>query len=320
MISDFVAIDFETANAQRGSPCALGVVTVREGKIMGRQKWLMRPPPSVDYFDQFNVNVHGITPQMVASKPRFGDLLNDVMKVIDGRMVVAHNAGFDLSVLRYACEESGLNFPRMSFLCTMVLSRTILDIETYSLPRVAQELGIDFKGHHDPLADAECTARVLICLAERVGATTIEDLLSKQSVCIGYFQSGIWRGSHKIQQSSSQKMYLPRASIAADSDNFLYGELVVLTGKLPYGISRRTAWDTIASLGGQPQQNITKKTTLIVIGDWDTATLSPGTASSSKYRRAMTLRQAGQDIEIMNGHNFVALVDEALEERKQTQQ
>ena len=320
MISDFAAIDFETANAQRGSPCALGVVTVSEGKIMSRKKWLMRPPPSVDYFDQCNVNVHGITPKMVASKPRFGDLLDDVMKVIDGRMVVAHNAGFDLSVLRYACEESGLNFPRMSFLCTMVLSRTILDIETYSLPRVAQELGIELKGHHDPLADAECTARVLIYLAERVGAATIEDLLRKQSVCIGYFQSGIWRGSHKIQQSSSQKMYLPRASTVADSDNFLYGELVVLTGKLPYGISRRTAWDTIASLGGQPQQNITKKTTLIVIGEWDSVTLIPGMNSSSKYRKAMALRQAGQDIEIMNGHDFVALMDEALEERKQTQQ
>lgn len=317
MISDFAAIDFETANAQRGSPCALGLVTVSEGKIMGRQKWLMRPPSSVDYFDQFNVNVHGITPQMVASKPRFGDLLNDVMKVIDGRMVVAHNAGFDLSVLRYACEESGLNFPRMSFLCTMVLSRTILDIETYSLPRVAQELGIDFKGHHDPLADAECTARVLIRLAERVGAATIEDLLRKQSVCIGYLQSGIWRGSHKIHQSLSRKTYLPDASIGADSDNFLYGEMVVITGKLPYGISRRVAWNTIASLGGQPQQDITKKTTLIVIGDWDTATLSPGTASSSKYRRAMTLRQAGQAIEVMNGHDFVALVEEALEEGKQ---
>lgn len=317
MISDFVAIDFETANAQRGSPCALGVVTVAEGKIVDRKKWLMRPPSSVDYFEPYNMYVHGITPQMVASKPRFGDLLNDIVEVIDGRMVVAHNAGFDLSVLRHACEESGLNFPNLSFLCTLVLSRTMLDIETHSLPRVAQELGIRFTGHHDPLADAECTARVLIYLAEMVGATDIETLLSKQSVCIGYMQSGIWRGSHKIHQSLSRKTYLPDASITADSDNFLYGEMVVITGKLPYGISRRVAWNTIASLGGQPQQNITKKTTLIIIGDWDTATLSPGAANSSKYRKAMTLRQAGQDIEIMNGHDFVALVDEALEEGKQ---
>jgi hypothetical protein len=48
---DYTALDFETANAYRGSPCAVGLVRVRDGRPVDEQRWLIHPPAKVDYFD-----------------------------------------------------------------------------------------------------------------------------------------------------------------------------------------------------------------------------------------------------------------------------
>lgn len=51
---NYTAIDFETANSYRGSPCAVGLVRVRDGVSVAERRWLMRPPEEVDYFDGYN--------------------------------------------------------------------------------------------------------------------------------------------------------------------------------------------------------------------------------------------------------------------------
>ena len=63
---NFCAIDFETANANRGSACAVGLARVVDGEIVATTHFLMRPPEEVDWFDGFNVELHGITAEMVA--------------------------------------------------------------------------------------------------------------------------------------------------------------------------------------------------------------------------------------------------------------
>jgi DNA polymerase-3 subunit epsilon len=68
---DYTAMDFETANSYRGSPCAVGLVRVRDGEVVDQVRWLMRPPADVDHFDPFNVSIHGITADMVRDEPRW---------------------------------------------------------------------------------------------------------------------------------------------------------------------------------------------------------------------------------------------------------
>jgi len=59
---DFTAIDFETANGFRGSPCAVGLSKVRGGVVVEEASWLMRPPENHDRFDYHNVRIHDIRP------------------------------------------------------------------------------------------------------------------------------------------------------------------------------------------------------------------------------------------------------------------
>ena len=62
---DFTAIDFETANSSAASACSVGLIKVRDGKVVDRAGWLIQPPLGHDHFQEWNVRIHGIQPQDV---------------------------------------------------------------------------------------------------------------------------------------------------------------------------------------------------------------------------------------------------------------
>ena len=96
----FVAIDFETANSSRSSVCALGIVVVDGGAVVEARSWLVRPEPLV--FDGYNIMIHGITPDDVRDEPTFDQLWADVfLPYFQMGPMLAHNASFDMSVLRH---------------------------------------------------------------------------------------------------------------------------------------------------------------------------------------------------------------------------
>ena len=105
---------------------------------------------------------------------------------------------------------------------------------------------------------------------------------------------------------------LPQANRHAP-DCFLKDKRVAFTGCLPFHISREHAWNMVADLGGQPQNAPTRKTDLLVVGDWYEFTLRPGYKVSLKYEKAMTLREQGYPVEIVDGLLFLELLEEAQE-------
>lgn len=137
---NFTAIDFETANSYRGSPCSVGLVRVRDGQVVDERHWLIRPPVGADWFDRWNTSIHGITADMVADAPRWSEVLPDIVSFIGDDVVVAHNAAFDTGVIRYACAVDNIEWPELKFLCTLVLARRALSLPSYRLPFVAGRL------------------------------------------------------------------------------------------------------------------------------------------------------------------------------------
>jgi DNA polymerase III epsilon subunit-like protein len=112
----WVAIDFETASV-RGTPCAVGLVEVVNGIPGERASWLIRPP--IFEFWAFNVALRGITPEMCRDAPGWEESLAEIEAFPDGRPLVAHNAGFDIGVIRDACRNAGLPWPSFSYVCTL---------------------------------------------------------------------------------------------------------------------------------------------------------------------------------------------------------
>src|SRR5689334_23832574 len=76
---DFAAIDFETAGPSAASACSVGVVAVEGGRIVERSGWLIRPPAGHDVFSEWNIRIHGITPDRVVGAPGWAEQLEDLM-------------------------------------------------------------------------------------------------------------------------------------------------------------------------------------------------------------------------------------------------
>ena len=94
----WAAVDFETATSSRSSACALGVVIVEDGRELHRQAWLIRPPGN--RYDVGNVAIHGIRPVDTEDAPDFSRVWSEAMAMIEDRPLVAHNAPFDVGVIR----------------------------------------------------------------------------------------------------------------------------------------------------------------------------------------------------------------------------
>lgn len=160
---NFVAIDFETADYQRDSACAIGVIRVENDQIVDRCHFLIRPPRQ--YF-QFT-HIHGITWPDVKHQPTFAELWPNLQTKFAGSdFVAAHNANFDRSVLNACCQIAELDPIPLPFLCTVKLAREVWNIRPTKLPNVCDFLDIPLQ-HHQALSDAEACAKIVIAARQQ---------------------------------------------------------------------------------------------------------------------------------------------------------
>ncbi|MFG6502634.1 3'-5' exonuclease [Microbacterium sp. P05] len=176
MTLDFTAIDFETANSSNASACSVGLTRVRDGRVVATAGWLIKPPPGHDRFVDFNIGIHGIRPADVADALGWSAQLDALAAFAGADVLVAHNAGFDMAVLRRACEATGDLCPPFRYLCSVQLARKVYELPSYRLPFVAAEAGFTDFAHHDAVADSLACAHIIIDAARRVGARDLASL------------------------------------------------------------------------------------------------------------------------------------------------
>ena len=173
MALDFTAIDFETANASRASACAVGLVRVRDGEVVATSGWLIKPPPGHDEFHHWNTRIHGIRREDVETAPTWSEQFDWLCDFAGDDVLAAHNAGFDLSVMRHSAAVTGLDCPPYRSLCTLQVARKAYELDSYKLPVAAAAAGFGDFAHHDALADARACAQIVIDSARRAGAPDV---------------------------------------------------------------------------------------------------------------------------------------------------
>ncbi len=192
----FAAIDFETASGARASACSLGIAVVEGGEIVARREWLIRPPSL--YFSPYNIRVHGITPEMVAEAPEFDALWPEIEGAIGERVLVAHNAAFDMGVLQATMLRYEVWSMKMRFLCSCALSRRCWpELERHSLDALAREFGISFR-HHNAEEDAMAAALVVLRAAEEYSAESVEELLERTGFRFGEVAPGAYLSCRRL--------------------------------------------------------------------------------------------------------------------------
>ena len=120
----YVAIDFETASGAMDSACAVGLVRMdEEGCILDEYSSLIRPCNAA--FDSRCFSVHHLDPISVLSAPSAADVWPEMREFIGDLPLVAHNAEFDISVLRSTLASWGLEPCHNRYYCTLSLARKV---------------------------------------------------------------------------------------------------------------------------------------------------------------------------------------------------
>jgi DNA polymerase-3 subunit epsilon len=178
--AEFLAVDTET-NGLGGDLCELtevGAVLVGGGELHETFDSLVRTErPLSRGIQRFT----GITQGMVDGAPPPEEVLPELAEMLEGRVLVAHSARFDVRVLRQAFERAGLDWPRPPALCTVTLARRFAPLaRRRSLAPLADSLGIEVEEVHRALPDALTCARVLCALFPRLcaNAPTVGDAVA----------------------------------------------------------------------------------------------------------------------------------------------
>lgn len=245
-----------------------------------------------DYFDFVNIDIHGITEEDIAGKPRFPEVAGKLADFLNGAVCVSHTH-FDRVSISRALEKYGLPSFDATWLDSARVARRAWEEFSwsgYGLANVCRQIGYEFK-HHDALEDAKASGRVLLAAIERTGLDVAAWL-------------------KRVNQPIDPNNVSTGAAINRDGnpEGELYGETLVFTGALE--IPRREAADLAASIGCTVAAGVTKKTTLLVVGDQDISKLA-GRAKSSKHIKAEQLIKKGQSIRILKESDFKELVNHA---------
>lgn len=280
---NFVVIDVETANPNFSSICQVGVVAFQDGKLLDSWESLVNPE---DYFDEMNISIHGIDERSVRDAPKWISVHEQLTKWLQDQIVVSHTT-FDRVALTRASEKNGVQPHICTWLDTSrVVRRTwpAFAQSGYGLANVAKHFNIEFE-HHNAREDARAAGEILLRALAETGL-------------------GIEQWLERVKQPINP---LTAGSIVRDGnpDGLLYGETIVFTGTL--SLPQREAADAASAVGCKVEDGVTKRTTLLVVGDQDIYKLA-GHNKSSKHRKAEELMAKGQRIRIIGESDFQRLL------------
>lgn len=306
---NFVAFDVETATKYRNSICEIGIAIVKNGIICDTKSWLVRPPHNEYY--ELNTFIHGIKPEDTESVPEFPEVWKKVQPYLQGKVVVAHYSAFDMYGLRDAFQSFEMQMPSFANFCSCQLARkTVGGCYSYTLDSLCQELGINIETHHRAGDDAEACARIFIECLNRSGATSFADLQEKYNFRCGRFSDKYFRPQRSIRDYSNKKKLVASDIVGdpdkVDEDNYFYEKEVCFTGKCMYAI-RKDLLQMVADIGGIPTNSVTSSTNILVVGQQDYRVVGES-GMSSKQKKAMALRDKGQDIEILSEAEFLSMM------------
>ena len=278
----FLAIDVETANNSKDSICQIGIAMVpTDGQI--RTAGILVDPEQA--FDAFNTKLHGIDQSKVTGAFTFEVVLEALRPFLERHILIQHS-NFDKQAFDSACLKYGIPQLSSNWVDSVRIARNawpeLKGNGGHGLASLKEHLGLIFE-HHDAEEDARATAQVTILAEEKTGKT------------------------FSTQAKSKRNTYQPSIAIEGNPNGPLSGHVACFTGQLK--LSRVEASTFAAGAGITVKQGMSKKVTLLIVGDQDMSNLA-GHEKSSKHRKAEELILKGCKIRIMGETEFTKIIED----------
>lgn len=138
---------------------AIGIAVIENGVITKQFYSLVNPETRFDYF---NVQLTGISERTVKNAPRFPEVWEQIKPLMESGLLVAHNAVFDMGVLKKCLLEYGISWkPYVHYICTVQMGRRLLPGMSHSLNVLCEHYGIALD-HHQADSDSRACAEILL--------------------------------------------------------------------------------------------------------------------------------------------------------------
>lgn len=300
----FVCIDLETTgfSPEYDEIIEIAALKVENGKITDK---FLTPVCPTRQISEYITSLTGITNEMVSAFPKIDVLLPKLIDFIGDYTLVGHNVSFDVNFIYDNYLRLFGKYFRNSYIDTMRLSRILYPkLFHHRLKDLVKLFNIDVGGSHRACYDCGATLMVYVNLQnsviEKFG--TIEE-----------FRNIYYKNRNKKKATDLRTLVAQTDEI--DTENPFYGKNVVFTGALEKMV-RTDAAQLIVNLGGNAQNDITKKTDYLILGNLDYCK-SIKDGKSSKHKKAENFNLKGCNIVILPENAFYDMILEDYEEEEE---
>lgn len=316
---DFVAIDFETATNSWSSACSVGLAFVKDMQIIASFHQLIQPPGNS--YDQSNIDIHGIYPEDTEFAPDFLTVWEDIFPFIQGKALIAHNARFDMSVVKASLEKCSRYYPEeyltFKYIDTVQMAREFVS-GSRKLSDCTSCFGICLDHHHNAECDAVACAEIAICCIRESGCLNLgEFCFSRPHVHIHELkditipESGSFRSERPKrgpQYSSVRVTDIKPQSECFNEDHPFYKKSIVFTGELSIG--RKGAMQMAADVGAFVKSGVSRKTNYLVVGKQDPSLVGDDGMSTKEEKAHALIEEGKADIKIIGEEEFLSIIRE----------
>jgi DNA polymerase III subunit epsilon len=307
LVNDYVVLDIETTGFSPVYDKIIEISAIKIRNSLSTEIFSTLVHEEDVFIDSFITNLTGITQEMVDKAPNLKDILPGLMDFIGDDIIVGQNTSFDINFL----------YDRFLELCDIKFTNDFIDIQRFSrklfkenhhrLKDIAGRYGIDYSNAHRALVDCDITFKAYTCLSSDI-FKLYEGFDAEKEFQKQFKDKGVRRtrtrkkttGFHWELDASNRKYEF-------DSDNPIHEKYVCFTGALKRMV-RKDALKLVEQAGGYPSENVTSKTNLLVLGDFEyCATVKDG--KSNKRKKAEERKEKGQDIEIIPETVFYEMID-----------
>ena len=263
---EFVVFDIETTGL---SPLSckiteIGAVLVKNDEILSVFNTFVDPEMPIP--DEI-VRLTGITDDMVAGAPKTKEAVQKFLGFVGNRMLIAHNASFDISFIRKAAQDHNLSFEN-SYLDTVSMSRFVNpDLKKHKLDTIAEYFGLGEFNHHRASDDAEICAKIfyrMVAKLENDGVSTPAEMSAAMSdrtdplklntyhlILLVKNPEGL-KNLYKLISYSYLKYYkkrprIPKTVLEAHREGLILGSACE-AGELYRAVLENKTWDELVSI------------------------------------------------------------------------
>lgn len=294
--SEYCIVDIETTglSPEWDHIIEIGAIKYSEGHAKAEFQSLVQPPEwcingdneTPFFVDEYITELTGITNDMLRTAPQPAEAIKAFANFLEGNIIVGYNVNFDINFL-YDAYIAQFDCPLMnSYIDVYRMARKLYPhLGQYRLCEMAEHLGYANEQQHRALSDCLMTA---FCY-EKFYSEALKQYKSIELFVMAFQRT--LRAS-EIQGDEAFR----------NIDSPLYNQRCVFTGKLEK-FTRKEAMQIVADLGGINEDNVTRGTNYLILGNNEYQS-SIKNGKSAKQKKAEMRKLAGQNIEILSETAF----------------